>query len=200
MLSSRFRNFSNIFVIPIARLLALLRLSPNKITILGLIFSILTAFMYASGELIYAFYLLLCTCFFDVIDGTVARITKKTTKFGGFLDSVLDRYSDSIILIGIAIYLEEHFILIFIVLVGSLLVSYSRARAEMEIALCDVGIAERAERLIILAIATLLEGIMIFPYLDVFYIALAILAILTHFTVIQRVTYTYFILGRELES
>jgi phosphatidylglycerophosphate synthase len=141
--------------------------------------------------LFFAFIFIFLTSFFDVIDGAVAKVTHNVTKLGGFLDSTIDRYSDSVILIGLALFLEDHYGLIFIVLVGSLLVSYTRARAEEFVPKCDIGIAERSERLIFLMIATFLAAYQFLNPLDIFYTILIILAILTHFTVLQRIYYTY---------
>jgi archaetidylinositol phosphate synthase len=157
---------------------------------MGLGFTLLAADMYASGNLIFASVALVIASVLDLADGAIARLNEKVTPFGGFLDSLTDRYSDAIILYGIAVFLGGHFLLIFTVLVGSLLVSYTRARAEMEIEKCDVGIGERAERLIILLIATVVHALNIFD-VNVIYWALVILAILTHVTVIQRVFFTY---------
>jgi CDP-diacylglycerol--glycerol-3-phosphate 3-phosphatidyltransferase len=105
-----------------------------------------------------------------------------------------DRYSDSIVLIGIALYLSGHYLLIFIVIVGTLMVSYTRARSEMEIEQCDVGFGERAERLIIIIGATFLETVN--SGLNVLYWALVLLAILTHATVAQRIWHTYKVLKK----
>lgn len=157
---------------------------------MGLVSSLLVAIAFAYEDLVLAFLLLLVTSFFDIIDGAVAKVANKVTKFGGFMDSTLDRYSDSAILIGLALFLDEYYGLIFIVLVGSLLVSYTRAKAEEFVPKCDVGIAERAERLIILMLATLLGALQLVYPKDAIYVALIILAILTHFTVLQRIYYT----------
>ncbi|MFQ5976280.1 MAG: archaetidylinositol phosphate synthase [Candidatus Hydrothermarchaeales archaeon] len=191
MVSSRLRGFSNEIVNPIAEVIVKFGIGPNTITFLGLFFSIATAYMYTENNLIFAFYMLLLASIFDLMDGAVARVSNNITKFGGVFDSITDRYSDAIILLGLAIYLDSHFILILIVLVGTLLVSYTRTRAEHEIEKCAVGFAERAERLIILLIATLLEALNIFPKFDLFYIALILLAVITHITVLYRLIYTF---------
>ncbi|MFQ6137055.1 MAG: CDP-alcohol phosphatidyltransferase family protein [Candidatus Hydrothermarchaeales archaeon] len=195
MVSSRLRSISDDITTPIAEVFVRLGLGPNAITLLGLFSSIAAAYMYATNNLIFAFYMLLLASTLDLLDGAVAKVANSITKFGGFLDSVTDRYSDAIILIGIAIYLDSYFLLIFIVLVGTLLVSYSRARAEHEISQCAVGIAERAERLTILLIATLFEALNILPRVDMFYVALVLLAVITHLTVLYRVLYTYTVLS-----
>lgn len=193
---SKLRGYSDFVIIPIARILAGFEISPNALTVLGLAGSVLTAVAFAYRELNYALLFLLITSLLDALDGAVARVTNKTSKFGGFLDSVLDRYSDAFILLGLMLYLQKHYVLIFIVLAGSILVSYARARAELVIPKCDVGIAERAERLIILIVATFLEAFKILPGVDVFYAALVLLAVLTHATVLHRMVYMYLGLRR----
>lgn len=190
MLSSRFKDRSTSLVNPIAKFLIGIRLSPNMLTALGLLTSIGVAVFLANDSLIPALVFLVLTSFFDVMDGAVARVSNNTSRFGGYLDSLFDRYADAIILLGLAFYLDGYFLLIFIVLVGSLLVSYSRSRAENFLPRCDVGIAERAERLIILILATLVEILGVFPKGQAFFAALIILAVLTHLTVLRRTIYT----------
>ena len=188
MLSANFRGHTNKIIVPIARFISKSGISPSIITLSGLFFSLIAAVMFAQKNLLFALAFLVLSSFLDVIDGAVARELNRVSAFGGFLDSLTDRYSDSFVLIGVALYLENHYLLVFIVLVGSLLVSYSRARAENYIEKCDVGIAERAERLILLIIATVLE---IAGVSGSIYGALVILAVITHFTVLQRVSLTY---------
>jgi phosphatidylglycerophosphate synthase len=190
MLSSRFKDRSTSLVNPIANFLIGIGLSPNMLTTLGLIMSIGVAVFLAKDSLIPALIFLLLTSFFDVMDGAVARVSNNTSRFGGYLDSLFDRYADAAILLGLAFYLGGYYALIFIVLVGSLLVSYSRSRAENFLPRCDVGIAERAERLIILILATLVEVLGVLPRGKAFFTALVILAVLTHLTVLQRTLYT----------
>jgi archaetidylinositol phosphate synthase len=189
MVSSRFRSLADPYVAIIARPIANRRLNPSVITLSGFGLSVLAATMFASGNLIFASFALLIASFLDVIDGAVARLSNRVTPFGGFLDSVSDRYSDAVILAGIALYLKDHYILIFIVLVGSLLVSYTRARAEKEIEKCDVGVGERAERLVIIIASTLIEAMV--PGLNALYWGLVLLAGLTHLTVAERIWFTY---------
>jgi archaetidylinositol phosphate synthase len=186
MLSARFRRYSDLIVVPLGNAVAKTGVEPNVLTLAGLLFSIAAAGAFAYGNLVYAFMLLFLGSLFDVLDGAVAKAQRKVTKFGGYLDSVADRYADAFILIGIAMYLNEHHVLIMVVIVGSILVSYSRARAETVIDKCDVGLAERSERLIILMVATLLA----IAGVNLFYEALVLLAVLTHLTVLQRILYT----------
>jgi archaetidylinositol phosphate synthase len=190
MVSSRLRSAAEPYIVFIARPIAKTGLNPSFLTLIGLGFSVLAGFMYATHNLIFAFLALLVASITDVLDGNVARISKRVTAFGGFLDSLVDRYSEAFILIGIGLFLGGHFILVFIVLAGSFLVSYSRARAELEIEKCDVGIGERAERLIILMAATIIHATDIIM-VNALYWALVLLAILTHLTVAQRAWFTY---------
>ena len=125
--------------------------------------------------------------FFDALDGRVARITGRTTVFGDFWDSVLDRYADSIIYFGILLHFLElgrsdYVVLIIIVMVGSLLVSYSRAKAESLNQKCEVGLMPRAVRIIILGASFCIDQI---------FLGLLIIAILSHFTVAQRIHFVY---------
>lgn len=191
MLSSRFRRRSDSLVLPLAGAIAKSGISPNTLTVLGLMFSTAAMGAFALKEIGYALVMLLLTSFFDIVDGAVARETARVSRRGGFLDSVFDRYSDFFIFIGVMLYLEKYYVLILIVMAGSLLVSYTRARAELLVPKCDVGIAERAERLLIIVAATFLEAFNVFPGADVFYVALILLAVLTHATVIHRIAYTY---------
>jgi phosphatidylglycerophosphate synthase len=191
MLSSKYRKYSDLIVFPVARLISRTGIDPNVITFLGFITSILVAIAFAYEDLFLVFLLLLMMSLFDVLDGAVAKVGGRVTRFGGFLDSTLDRYSDSAVLIGLAMYLDGHYVLILIVLIGTLLVSYTRARAENFIPKCDVGLGERAERLIVLMVATLLAAYYVFYSYEIYYVALVFLAFLTHFTVLQRVYYTY---------
>jgi phosphatidylglycerophosphate synthase len=173
-------------MLPLGGFFAKTGLGPNAVTLMGLLISAACAGAFAYGNLAYALILLVLTAFFDILDGAVAKATDKVTRFGGFLDSIVDRYSDVLILIGVALYLKEHYILIMVVMAGSILVSYSRARAENFIDKCDVGLAERAERLIVLMLATLLAVLGV----NLFYESLLLLAVITHLTVLQRVLYT----------
>jgi archaetidylinositol phosphate synthase len=134
--------------------------------------------------------LLLFSGFCDALDGVVARLYGKATVFGGFLDSVLDRYADAAVYIGIIVGGLCDPLWGMIAVIGSLLVSYSRARAEaagtkME----SVGLAERAERMIILLGASLIA--IFWQPTAVMNVAIFILAVLSNFTVLQRSLYVY---------
>ncbi len=190
MVSSKLRSTVDPYITRIVAPIAKAKVNPSLITLFGFAFSIIAGLMYASGNLIFAFITLTLGSVLDATDGAVARLSNRVSAFGGFLDSLTDRYSDAVILTGIAVYLQGHYLLVITALVGSLLVSYTRARSEMEIdGKCNVGYGERAERLIIIMAATLVEAAS--PGLNAIYWAVVLLAVLTHFTVAQRIWYTY---------
>ncbi|MDI6884315.1 MAG: CDP-alcohol phosphatidyltransferase family protein [Hadesarchaea archaeon] len=187
---SRFRDRANDLIRPVAEAIARAGVSPNILTFIGLAVGLVAAIFFARGEQLLAGLTLLVAGFFDIIDGAVARVLRRETAFGGVLDSVVDRYVDFLIFIGI-IYAftsggiaEASFMRGWgwawgvLAIVGSFMVSYIRARAEAAgSGKLDVGVAERAERLLILAIGALVG------YTQY---AVVIIVILTHFTVLQR--------------
>jgi archaetidylinositol phosphate synthase len=166
-------------------------LTPNQISAIGIAFATLSALAYWKWQFqtlfpILAPLLLLASGFCDALDGALARLYGEATTFGGFLDSLLDRYADAIIFCGIILggLCDPFWGLA--ALMGSLLVSYARARSEAAgVKMETVGIAERAERLVILAIASFLS----IAWLDALSWGVSILAILTNLTVLQRVIY-----------
>ncbi len=173
-------------------------LTPNIVTVIGFAFAFLSAFTYTSPTqwlplpsswfLVLAVILLMASGFCDTLDGILARNYQQATAFGGFLDSLLDRYADAAVFAGIIISGLCNPIIGLIALAGSLLVSYSRARAEAAgIKMESIGIAERPERIIILAIATMV-AIYWLPALN---IGIIVLAVLSNFTVLQRALHVY---------
>jgi archaetidylinositol phosphate synthase len=170
-----------------------LGLTPNHVSIIGIIFAVLSALTYWQWKfhpffLIFASLLMLASGFLDALDGTMARLYGETTKFGGFLDSLLDRYADALVLCGIILGGLTEVYWGLAALLGSLLVSYSRARAEAAgVKMESVGLAERAERIIILALASFLA----FIWIDALNWGILLLVILTNLTVIQRTIYFY---------
>lgn len=175
-------------------------LTPNMITGTGMLLAFLSAFAYAEWQnpewqsrtffLLLAFVLLLLSGFCDALDGIVARLYGRATVFGGFLDSVLDRYADAAVYFGIIVGGLCNVLWGLIAIVGSLLVSYSRARAEAAgIKMESVGLAERAERMIILLVATLVA--VFWQPSTVMNVGVILLAILSNLTVLQRGLYVY---------
>lgn len=162
-------------------------INPNFLTVVGLLINMGAAFCLGIGQWVTGGILIAVAGFFDAVDGAVARTFNKATKFGGFLDSVIDRYSDIILLIGIIWFYAMrgkvgYVFLACIVLMGCILIPYSRAKAEIFLDRCDIGIMERAERTILLAVGSIF---------NVMNIVLWILAVFTHVTVVQRIRYTW---------
>jgi archaetidylinositol phosphate synthase len=170
-------------------------LTPNMISGIGLVLAFLSAFTYAEWQknalyLLLATVLLLLSGFCDALDGIVARLYEKTTVFGGFLDSLLDRYADAAVYIGIIVGGLCDVLWGLIAVASSLLVSYSRARAEAGgIKMESVGLAERAERIIILLVASLVA--VFWQPTTVMNIGIILLAVLSNLTVLQRSLYVY---------
>jgi len=178
-----------------AKLAHRIGLTPNKISIMGIALALLSATAYATWQtnnllLLIATILLLSSGFCDALDGVVARLYQKTTSFGGFLDSLLDRYADAAVYVGIIVGGLCDALWGLIALTGSLLVSYSRARAEaVDIKMESVGIAERAERIIILATASIIA--LFWQPQTIITAGIILLAIISNLTVLQRSIYVY---------
>jgi len=177
-------------------------LTPNMISAVGIILSFLAAFAYAMslGQplfLLLAVVLLLASGFCDTLDGVLARNFEQATVFGGFLDSLLDRYADAVVYSGIIIGGLCDVSWGLAALAGSMLVSYSRARAEAAgIKMESVGLAERAERMLILAVASLVA----FYWLPSLKYGIIVLAVLSNFTVLQRGLHAYLWLKKKKTS
>jgi len=174
-------------------------LTPNMISAVGLALSLFSAVAYAMAQnqhllLLLAIILLLASGFCDILDGVLARTHQQTSVFGGFFDSLLDRYADAAVYAGVIIGGLCDPIWGLIALAGSLLVSYSRARAEAAgIKMESVGVAERAERMIILAAASV-AAIFWLPALN---IGIILLAVLSNLTVLQRGLHVYRVLKKK---
>jgi archaetidylinositol phosphate synthase len=176
-----------------------LGLTPNLVSLIGLILALFSAIAYAIAQngllwILLATILLLASGFCDALDGIIARIHQKTSIFGEFLDSLLDRYADAAVYGGIIIGGLCNPIWGLAALVGSMLVSYSRAKAEKaEIPMESVGLAERAERILILSVASI-AAIFWLPALN---IGIILLAVLSNLTVLQRGLHVYYELKKR---
>lgn len=167
--------------------LALSRVHPNVLTFIGLLINIWAAFLFSYGKFVAAGLVVIGAGLFDMVDGRVARETNRVTRFGGFFDSVLDRYSDLALLVGLLIYYASinrffYVVLTAIVMTGTVLTSYARARAENTIPKCKVGFLERPERVVLIIIGALANRMA--PVLWV-------IAVLSNITVISRIIFTW---------
>jgi CDP-diacylglycerol--glycerol-3-phosphate 3-phosphatidyltransferase len=182
------RNLAHRITDPIVGILSKSGITPNVLTSINLALNIAAAFIIATGHFLIGGILVLVAGLFDLLDGALARFIKQTTRFGAILDSVADRISEAAILCGLLIwYIPQQgtsleIVLIFVVLIGSFLVSYIRARAEGLGWQCQVGLFTRAERVIVLAIGLLINQI---------FIVLCVLAVFVFFTVVQRLVYLW---------
>jgi CDP-diacylglycerol--glycerol-3-phosphate 3-phosphatidyltransferase len=171
----------------IVHALALSRIHPNVLTFIGLLINIVAAVLLAAGHFRWAGVVIVTAAVFDMVDGRVARETNRVTRFGGFFDSVLDRYSDLALLMGLLVYYASinrffYVVLTAIVMTGSVMVSYTRARAECTIPTCKVGFMERPERIVLLILGALVDRMA--PVLWV-------IAVLANLTVVHRMIFTW---------
>jgi len=179
------------FTQPLVQLIARTPITPATLTWLGLILAIVAAVLIASGHFLIAGVVVLLGGCFDMLDGALARYTKRTTHFGAILDSTLDRLSEGALLLGVmALYAREPsfggVLLAGTALLGSMLVSYLRARGEALGLECRVGLFTRPERVVVLALGLLLSY---FSYALV--VALSIITVLSFFTAGQRAVHLW---------
>src|SRR5436309_2138587 len=165
--TSAFGRGCRVLLYAIVRGLALTRISPNFLTFFGLVINIGAAILFglanASNQqhmFFYAGLVIIGAGIFDMVDGRVARATNQVTTFGAFFDSVIDRYSDVALFFGLLVYYARanrffYLVLVAIVMVSSVMVSYTRARAESLIGSCKVGFMERPERVVLVIIGAL---------------------------------------------
>jgi len=178
----------------IVRWLALTRINPNVLTFLGLVVNTIAPFLFGYADasnqrrmFFYAGLVIIGSGFFDLVDGRVARASNKVTSFGGFFDSVIDRYSDASQYFGLLVFYARgdrsmYVVLTAFVMVSAIMVSYTRARAESLIGSCKVGFMERPERLVLIIIGALFNRMA--P-------VLWIIATLSTITVIHRTEHTW---------
>ncbi len=174
---------------PLTHLLTKWGVSPNTITLAGLILTVLAALAFTAGYIRLGGVLVLLGGLCDTFDGIIARSAGKTTSYGAFFDSVIDRYSELVMFFGIA----AHFVLIkdyltlvavFFALCGSIMVSYSRARAESLSYSANIGIMQRAERVVLLGAGALF-------HITALKIAIWLIAVLSNLTALQRIRHVY---------
>ena len=177
----------NKVILLIVRALALSKIHPNVLTFLGLVINVGAAALLATGQFRWGGLVIIGAGLFDMVDGRVARETNRVTRFGGFFDSVLDRYSDLALLVGLLVWYGSinrpfYVVLTAIAMTGSVMVSYTRARAENSIPTCKVGFMERPERVVLVIIGALFDRMA--PVMWV-------LAVLSNLTVVHRMVFTW---------
>lgn len=177
----------NAAVEAIVQAFAASRINPNVLTFIGMAINAVAAYLFAWDYFRWAGVTVILAGIFDLTDGRVARFTGRVTPFGGFFDSVMDRYSDLVLLIGLLVYYGRvnrfaYVTLVAVAMIGSVMVSYVRARAENLIPSCKVGFLERPERVVLIIIGALsgrMEPV------------LWVIAVLSNLTVIHRCVHTW---------
>jgi CDP-diacylglycerol--glycerol-3-phosphate 3-phosphatidyltransferase len=178
---------------PVARVLLRAHVRPNHLTVAGLGVSILAALALAQGRLRVGALLLALAGLFDFFDGSLARLANSVSAFGAFLDSVVDRYSDLVVLLGVVLYYHraadtQGVFLTMVTMVGTIMISYTKARAQSIGLACEIGLMERPERLIVLIAGATF---------NVLTPAVIALAVLTNVTALQRIFHTRRAAARE---
>ncbi|NOZ04773.1 MAG: CDP-alcohol phosphatidyltransferase family protein [Chloroflexi bacterium] len=187
MISDRVRAWTRGLANGLAQIMDRLGFTPNMLTVLGFLLMIPIGVLLAAGYFRAGAIFILLAGAFDGLDGALARLTDRVTSFGGFLDSTLDRYAEGVLYLGLLVFYQRHpdnvaVVLVYLTIVGSLLVSYTRARAEGAGIACKVGVFTRFERIAVLVLG-LFSGWML-P-------ALAILALFSHITALQRIWHVF---------
>ena len=189
MFTTRFQAWVRRNAQRIARQFARLPVTPNQVTVAGTVFTFVAAVLAGLGQLRPAGIVLALSGTFDILDGALARATKRSYPYGAFLDSTFDRYSEGAIYVGVAAYFLDHadpfmrweVLACMLALAGSFLVSYVRARAQSLGFRCDSGIFARPERVVV-TVAGLVIGVW-----WVLFVVVAALAVLTNLTAVQRI-------------
>ncbi|HET6313841.1 MAG TPA: CDP-alcohol phosphatidyltransferase family protein [Chloroflexia bacterium] len=188
-----------------ARVFVKTPITPNMLTLFGLVLNGIVAILLATGHLVAGGVMMIFAGLFDMLDGALAKITERVSDFGAFLDSVVDRYSEAIVLLGLLLYyyslppsvagvVNRYFapldpkliniVLIYAILFGSMMISYARARAGALKIKNEVGILARPERLVLLAVGLLFQTVLLEP-------VLWLLAIGTQITAVQRIVHVW---------
>lgn len=191
MFTSRFQDWVRAQARRLVPLLRVFGLTPNMLTMIGLVITAASAVLIAAGHFIAGGVVLIFAALFDILDGAVARVTGKVYRYGAFLDSTTDRYAEGFTYIALLYYyvatgghgrIEP--MLVIAALNGSLLVSYVRARAQSLGFVCDGGLLARPERVVLTVIGLLFSGTLLLPVLWV-------LALLTNLTAVQRIWFVW---------
>ncbi|GAA5526860.1 CDP-alcohol phosphatidyltransferase family protein [Herpetosiphon gulosus] len=181
------RQLMENFVAPV---LSRLGITPNMVTLIGVLLTAGVAAVLANGSLQVGGVLLILSSIFDLFDGALARATNQSSRFGAFFDSIMDRYSEAVVFFGLLIFIHTKMVgsttlaltLVYCSIIGSIMVSYARARAEGLSIPCETGWLGRPERITILCTCLILNWLMA---------GLWILAIFTNITAIQRIYHVW---------
>lgn len=188
MISERIGTWVRRYMLHVGAWFAAVGITPNMATLMGLVLNGIVALIIGLGYPVAGGVLLLVASAFDMVDGAIARSTNAVSKFGGFFDSTIDRYSEIVVYVGLLVWLnktgDDHIgsLLILISATGALMISYARARAEAIGYKASVGLVARPERVVLLAICLIINQ----PLW-----ALWVLAILTHVTAVWRIVHVY---------
>jgi len=185
------RSLASYFSQPVSKILAKTPLTPNTVTWMGFAVTLIAMVLIITEHLLAGGIVVVVAALFDMLDGELARLTGKVTRFGGILDSTLDRLSEAALLLGLLSVFagNEQFtetILAGVAIVGSLMTSYIRARAESAGIECKEGIFTRPERVVVLAL-----GLMLSRFDHILVIALGIIIFFSYFTVVERLVYSW---------
>jgi len=188
VISERIGKWVRQYMLQVGKWFAGMGMTANMATLLGLLLNGIVALIIALGYPVAGGVLLLVASAFDMVDGAIARATNSVSKFGGFFDSTLDRYSEIVVYVGLLIWLnqtsDDHLgsVLVLVAATGALMISYARARAEAIGYGASVGLVARPERVVLLALCLIINQPMW---------ALWILAFATHITAIWRIVHVY---------
>jgi len=186
-LTDRVRYLVRGIIDPIADVLVWLGFTPNTLTLIGFLMNVAVAVVLSQGEMRWGALAFFLASAFDGLDGALARKLDRVSRFGAFLDSTMDRLSEAAVFLGLLVWYtgqgaKQEIVLIYATIVGSLMVSYSRARAEGLGMDCKVGLLTRMERSIVLLVGLLVEQVTI---------TLWVMAVLANLTALQRMAYVW---------
>lgn len=191
----RYREKYQKIFFPFGKYFAILSISPNTLTILSLLSSLVAMVWFKENDLILGIFSILMVGFFDIMDGTTARYMENETRFGGVLDHVIDRYAEFFIIIGIVLGGYISWFWGFAAMFGMVMASYTRAKAEFigGIKDCTVGIAERQEKMILIILGSSAQ----FYFEKALVYTIIFVAIISHITVIQRLLFAKKMIGNN---
>lgn len=199
LLNGKIKDQFLLVIKPLEVILIKMGILPNTMTLVGLIINAIAGLLYCKKYLLFAGLAVLLGGLFDILDGAIARDNNKSSKDGSFLDSTMDRYSEILIFLGLILYYQGSlmFFLPLLALLGSLMVSYVKARAEGLGIQCPVGLMQRPERIVFLGLGTIMASLLAnllwfhIPYSKDYILAIVILviAVFSNYTAIQRIVY-----------